>query len=281
MALPIDLTTQTTARAEDVMDNLEYLETQASTNDGAAVHKTGNETIAGVKTFSNELVLSDIAEPGATGNKIYSVAAGVLKWAGKRIAIIANTLGNSQVVETNGSGDLISVAKGTAYNKNFGAAAGDVCQGNDARLSDARTPSNDAALVHLAGTETITGNKTFSGSVNLSALTASQVLETDASKNIVSLAKGAAYNKNFGSAAGTVCEGNDARLSDARTPTPHTHGAGDINAGTLANARLGSDVMKTTSAATATTPGTVVRKIEVFDAAGASLGFIAVYDSIT
>ncbi len=30
----------------------------------------------------------------------------------------------------------------------------------------------------------------------------------------------------------------------------------------------------------ATTPGTVVRKVEIFDAAGASLGFVPVYSSI-
>lgn len=35
------------------------------------------------------------------------------------------------------------------------------------------------------------------------------------------------------------------------------------------------------NSAAATTPGTVTRKIEVFDAAGASLGFIPVYDAIT
>lgn len=35
------------------------------------------------------------------------------------------------------------------------------------------------------------------------------------------------------------------------------------------------------NSAAATTPGTVVKKIEIFDASGTSLGFIAVYDSIT
>lgn len=35
--------------------------------------------------------------------------------------------------------------------------------------------------------------------------------------------KNTAFNKNFGSSAGTVCQGNDPRLSDARTPTEHTH----------------------------------------------------------
>jgi len=35
---------------------------------------------------------------------------------------------------------------------------------------------------------------------------------------------GDAATKNTGSTAGTVCAGDDARLSDARTPTSHTHG---------------------------------------------------------
>lgn len=33
--------------------------------------------------------------------------------------------------------------------------------------------------------------------------------------------KNTAFNKNFGTGAGTVCQGNDSRLSDARTPTTH------------------------------------------------------------
>jgi hypothetical protein len=36
-------------------------------------------------------------------------------------------------------------------------------------------------------------------------------------------AKNTAFNKNFGTATDTVCQGNDSRLSDARTPTSHDH----------------------------------------------------------
>lgn len=39
--------------------------------------------------------------------------------------------------------------------------------------------------------------------------------------------------------------------------------------------------LKATNSASATTPGSVTKKIEVFDGAGTSLGFIAVYSSIT
>lgn len=35
--------------------------------------------------------------------------------------------------------------------------------------------------------------------------------------------KNTGFNKNFGSTTGTVCEGSDSRLSDARTPVSHNH----------------------------------------------------------
>src|SRR6056297_695563 len=34
-----------------------------------------------------------------------------------------------------------------------------------------------------------------------------------------SFSKNSAFNKNFGTGAGTVCEGDDSRLSDSRTPS--------------------------------------------------------------
>ena len=40
----------------------------------------------------------------------------------------------------------------------------------------------------------------------------------------------------FGTSAGTFCEGNDARLSNSRTPTSHTHAASDITSGLAASA---------------------------------------------
>jgi hypothetical protein len=40
--------------------------------------------------------------------------------------------------------------------------------------------------------------------------------------------KNTAFNKNFGTTAGTVTQGNDSRLSDSRTPTSHTHSITDV-----------------------------------------------------
>lgn len=44
----------------------------------------------------------------------------------------------------------------------------------------------------------------------------------------------------FGTTSTTVCAGNDARLSNARTPTAHTHSAADITSGVFSTARLAS-----------------------------------------
>ena len=40
--------------------------------------------------------------------------------------------------------------------------------------------------------------------------------------------KNTAFNKAFGNTAGTVCQGNDSRLSDERTPKLHNHSRSDI-----------------------------------------------------
>jgi len=64
----------------------------------------------------------------------------------------------------------------------------------------------DVGLAHL-DSPTFTGTVT-TPAINVSGLTPSQIVETDASKNLVSAAKGTAYNKNFGTTAGTVLEGD-------------------------------------------------------------------------
>ena len=123
-------------------------------------------------------------------------------------------------------------SKNTAFNKNFGSAADTVCQGNDARLSDARewTAQTVSQLDAEAGTATTRRAWTaqrvrqaiaawWNGvSIAISKVTG---LQTALDSKEPSFSKNTGFNKNFGSAAGTVCQGDDARLSDARTPTQH------------------------------------------------------------
>ena len=89
---------------------------------------------------------------------------------------LTGALGNSHTVETTAGGVLTSSAMGTAYNKAFGATAGDI------------------AAIAAGG------------------LSASQTVETDGASALVTAAKLTAYNVNFGDIAGTALVGNSARV---------------------------------------------------------------------
>lgn len=127
--------------------------------------------------------------------------------------------------------------KNTAFNKNFGTTVGTVCQGNDSRLSDARTPTahtHDDRYYTETEVDTLLSGKAASSHTHDDRYYTESEINTllagksDSGHNHSGVyepvfTKNTAFNKNFGTAAGTVCQGNDSRLSDARTPTSHTH----------------------------------------------------------
>ncbi len=140
---------------------------------------------------------------------------GALEFTGSTAGFVKRTGDNAFDIDTTVYESAFS--KNTAFNKNFGTAAGTVCQGNDGRLSDSRTPTTHASTHATGGTD---------------AIAPSDIGAEPA------FTKNTAHNKNFGTAAGTVCQGNDSRLSDARTPVSHNHAASEITSGTLADARV-------------------------------------------
>jgi hypothetical protein len=116
----------------------------------------------------------------------------------------------------------------------------------------------DAGAITTAKMQTIGAQKLLgrSGSTtgNVEQVGLSADLQIDGSKNLALANALAQQSVTFTAGTGltgggtlaadrtfsvaTACEGDDARLSDARTPTAHTHDAADINAGTLAIARI-------------------------------------------
>lgn len=98
-------------------------------------------------------------------------------------------------LRTNADGDII--------NGDWGDYPGTFCQGSDPRLSDARTP-----LSHSHG--------------NIS--NAGQVIGAAQGTPFIAGADGVIQAGSWGTTSGTACQGNDPRLSDARTPLSHTHG---------------------------------------------------------
>ena len=123
---------------------------------------------------------------------------------------IGDNTTSGRFVVTTDLGDLATAGASTGRNLlglggaavlNVGTAAGTVAAGDDARLSDARTPT---AHTH--------GNITNAGAIG-----------STANLPVITTTSGVLTTGAFGTAAATFCQGNDARLSDARTPTAHTH----------------------------------------------------------
>lgn len=80
----------------------------------------------------------------------------------------------------------------TAHTETFGTGAGDFCEGNDARLSNARTP---------------TAHKTSHASGGADAMTPGDIGAEPA------FTKNTGFNKAFGNSTGTVAEGNHGHIS--------------------------------------------------------------------
>lgn len=112
---------------------------------------------------------------------------------------------NTGYIGTTANIPIITGTGGILQAGSFGSAANTFCQGNDPRLSDARTP-----LSHTHG------NITNAGAIG-----------TTANLPIITTTSGVLTVGSFGNSVNTFCQGNDSRLSDARslawyTPVPAT-----------------------------------------------------------
>ena len=157
-----------------------------------------------------------------------------------------------------GSGTVTSTTAGTGLSGgtittsgtlavSYGTTAGTACEGNDSRLSDARTPTSHShvaadigsvlgpGLVGRSAASTGTCERiglgsglTIDGSKNLALSTtpAAQTIQMIAGTGLTGggdLSANRSFAVSFGTTASTACVGNDSRLSDSRAPTEHTH----------------------------------------------------------
>jgi hypothetical protein len=164
-----------------------------------------------------------------TGSKTFIVQSGLSYTPTQDVTIVYDASRHMHAIVTSYSGtslvvnvDTVEGSGGpfTAWTINVGGlltAQGALLEVNN--LSDVANPAT--ALTNIGGVPT---SRTISAGTGLTGggdLTANRTLTV-----------------SYGSTAGTACQGNDARLSDARTPLSHTHPASEISDSTTAGRTL-------------------------------------------
>lgn len=112
----------------------------------------------------------------------------------------------SGVLGIENKGSLGEILFGTA-----GTRLGNDVDG-DLRIDDKKIATQEHVINSAAPAVHTHGNISTSGQIGAAA-----------NKPLITGAAGIIQAGSFGSAANTFCEGNDSRLSNARTPTTHTH----------------------------------------------------------
>ena len=108
----------------------------------------------------------------------------------------------------------------------FGTLTETVCEGNDSRLSNARTPTSHGSTHGSAGSDPIPAaglaqSQVANLTTDLAGKAANSIVLT-AGTGLTGggdLTASRTFAVSFGTASTTACVGNDARLSDSRTPT--------------------------------------------------------------
>lgn len=148
----------------------------------------------------------------------------------------------------------------------FGTTAGTICQGNDARLSaGGGVPAAHAASHTAAGTDPLTLSQSqitdLGTALAAKVATTRQVIAGTGMGGGGALSADVTLNVSYGTSGTTACVGNDARLSNARTPNPHaaSHEALGSDALTLSKGQitgLVADLAARALSATTMTAGT-------------------------
>jgi hypothetical protein len=142
---------------------------------------------------------------------------------------------------------LITTTGGVIAAGSFGSTANTFCQGNDSRLSDARTPlAHTHAISDVTNLQTTLDGKASTSHTHGNITNAGAIGST-ANLPLITTTSGVITTGSFGSTANTFCQGNDSRLSDARTPLAHTHAAADVTSGVFNTARLGTGTADNTT----------------------------------
>jgi len=253
--------------------------TQPSTNFATSNH---NHVAADI---TSQPASSLVARPEATGGACSAVTLGTgLQFNGTTLETTNLAGSTTQMIAGTGLTGGGTLAADRTFNVAYGTAAGTACEGDDARLSDARTPTAHThapsdiqqggavtgEVLKWNGSAWAPGTDNTSGggggaptSAQYFTLTADatlsdeRVLTFGTGLTATDGGAGAQYDVevDYGTTAATACEGNDSRLSDARAPTAHTHDFVDSYVGHIEAPAVGTYYIDTYAAGSRTITG--------------------------
>lgn len=123
--------------------------------------------------------------------------------------------------------DIPTLNQSTSGNAATATTASKVASSLVLKFDTGTTPDTDIYTFDGSAAKTIDikggTNVTLTKAAGVITINSSYVNTTYTADTGLSLT-GTAFSVKYGTAAGTACQGNDSRLSDARTPTSHTHG---------------------------------------------------------
>ncbi len=187
------------------------------------VDTLSNQSISGLKTFNNEITINSTQSRPLIINSSNATQNG--------INIDNSDLANDtwQFIQDKESGGI----------GNF-------------RINHQNVAGNffDAIKIIHSGTDAGTF-EIQEGNFKINSLTASQIVESDGSKILISAAKNTAYNKNFGTVSGTTMQGNQAAggdvsgtLNNLTIVSASTITSGKIELATQTEVNTGTDAVR-------------------------------------